>query len=103
ARLACLTLITAARSIWARNLVKRIVALVLGLPIAVWFLSGAAGSTVMDALLEYFQFTVLIGSLFVASGGIFLVGDIKATPRNNTSFLAVGGALASFIGTTGAA
>src|SRR5699024_2294860 len=33
----------------------------------------------------------------------FLVGDIKATPRTNSIFLAVGGALASFIGTTGAA
>lgn len=25
--------------------------------------------------------------LIVASGGIFLVGDIKATPRNNTIFI----------------
>jgi Na+/H+ antiporter NhaD/arsenite permease-like protein len=101
--IAVLPLIPATEKIWDRNLVKLIVALVLGIPIAVWFLIGGAGSTVMDALLEYFQFIVLIGSLFVASGGIFLVGDIKATPRNNTIFLAVGGALASFIGTTGAA
>lgn len=61
------------------------------------------GPTRGCCLVEYFQFIVLIGSLFVASGGIFLVGDIKATPKNNTIFLAIGGVLASFIGTTGAA
>ncbi|MGC3023017.1 MULTISPECIES: sodium:proton antiporter [unclassified Brevibacterium] len=101
--IAVLPLIPATEKIWDRNLVKLIVALVLGVPIAVWFLIGGEATTVIDALLEYFQFIVLIGSLFVASGGIFLVGDIKATPRNNTIFLAVGGVLASFIGTTGAA
>lgn len=101
--IAVLPLIPATEKIWDRNLVKLIVALVLGIPIAVWFLIGGEGTTVVEALLEYFQFIVLVGSLFVASGGIFLVGDIKATPKNNTIFLAVGGALASFIGTTGAA
>src|SRR5699024_3489606 len=58
---------------------------------------------VVGALIEYAQFIILLGSLFVASGGIFLSGDITATPRNNTIFLAIGAVLASFIGTTGAA
>ncbi|WP_193096642.1 sodium:proton antiporter [Brevibacterium sp. FME17] len=101
--IAVLPLIPATEKIWDRNLVKLIVALVLGVPIAVWFVIGGAGFTVSEALVEYFQFIVLVGSLFVASGGIFLVGDIKATPKNNTIFLAIGGVLASFIGTTGAA
>jgi Na+/H+ antiporter NhaD/arsenite permease-like protein len=101
--IAVLPLIPATEKIWDRNLVKLIVALILGVPIAVWFLIGGEGLTVFDALLEYFQFIMLIGSLFVASGGIFLVGDIKGTPKNNTIFLAIGGVLASFIGTTGAA
>lgn len=101
--IAVLPLVPATEKMWDRNLVKLIVALVLGVPIAVWFILGGAGSTVSHALVEYFQFIVLVGSLFVASGGIFLVGDIKATPKNNTIFLAVGGVLASFIGTTGAA
>ena len=101
--IAVLPLIPATEKIWDRNLVKLIVALILGVPIALWFLLSGESTTVIHALLEYFQFIVLIGSLFVASGGIFLVGDIKATPRNNTIFLAVGGVLASFIGTTGAA
>lgn len=101
--IAVLPLIPATEKIWDRNLVKLVVALVLGIPIAVWFVIGGAGFTVSHALVEYFQFIVLVGSLFVASGGIFLVGDIRATPKNNTIFLAIGGVLASFIGTTGAA
>ena len=47
---------------------------------------------------EYVQFIALLFALFVVSGGIHLAGDIKATPRNNTIFLAIGGLLASFIG-----
>lgn len=55
------------------------------------------------AVFEYVQFIVLLLALFVVSGGIFLRGDIRATPKINTVFLAIGGAIASFVGTTGAA
>jgi Na+/H+ antiporter NhaD/arsenite permease-like protein len=53
-------------------------------------------------LIEYIPFIVLLFSLYVISGGISLRGDLAAHPGTNTAFLAVGGALASFIGTTGA-
>ena len=53
-------------------------------------------------LIEYIPFIVLLFSLYVISGGISLRGDLAAHPATNTVFLAVGGALASFIGTTGA-
>jgi len=53
-------------------------------------------------LIEYVPFIVLLFSLYVISGGISLRGDLVAEPATNTAFLAVGGALASFIGTTGA-
>jgi Na+/H+ antiporter NhaD/arsenite permease-like protein len=52
---------------------------------------------------EYFSFIVLLASLFVISGGIFLSGDIEATPLNNTLFLLIGGFTANILGTTGAA
>lgn len=52
--------------------------------------------------LEYVSFIVYVGSLFIISGGIFLKGDILATPRNNTLFLAVGAVLANIMGTAGA-
>jgi Na+/H+ antiporter NhaD/arsenite permease-like protein len=58
---------------------------------------------VIHALVEYGAFITLLFSLFVVSGGVFVAGDIQATPRNNTLFLAVGAVLASLIGTTGAA
>jgi len=53
-------------------------------------------------LIEYIPFIVLLFSLYVISGGISLRGDLPAHPATNTAFLAVGGVLASFIGTTGA-
>jgi Na+/H+ antiporter NhaD/arsenite permease-like protein len=53
-------------------------------------------------LIEYVPFIVLLFSLYVISGGISLRGDLAAHPGTNTAFLAVGGVLASFIGTTGA-
>ena len=48
------------------------------------------------------RFMVLLGSLFVVSGGILVTGDIEAKPVVNATFLAVGAVLASLIGTTGA-
>jgi Na+/H+ antiporter NhaD/arsenite permease-like protein len=54
-------------------------------------------------LVEYLPFIVLLFSLYVIAGGILVRGDIRATPRANTIILAIGGLLASVIGTTGAA
>ena len=53
-------------------------------------------------LAEYIPFIVLLFCLYVISGGISLKGDLAARPLTNTAFLAIGGVLASFIGTTGA-
>jgi len=52
---------------------------------------------------EYIPFIILLFSLYVISGGISLRGDLAAHPLTNTAFIGVGGVLASFIGTTGAA
>jgi len=52
--------------------------------------------------LEYISFIIYVGGLFTVAGGIFLKGDILATPRNNTLFLALGAILANILGTTGA-
>lgn len=51
---------------------------------------------------EYFSFIILIGSLFVVSGGIHIQVKGKSTPLLNTLFLGIGGILSNFIGTTGA-
>jgi len=52
---------------------------------------------------EYVAFIILLGSLFVISGGIYISGDLQATPAINTTIIFIGTVLASVIGTTGAA
>jgi len=52
---------------------------------------------------EYIPFIMLLFSLYVISGGIRIEGDLPAHPLTNCAFIATGGLLASFIGTTGAA
>ena len=54
-------------------------------------------------LSEFVPFIVLLFSLYSISGGIRLEGDLRAHSLTNTTFMAVGSVLASFIGTTGAA
>jgi Na+/H+ antiporter NhaD/arsenite permease-like protein len=62
-------------------------------------------STIVEnaILQEYIPFIVLLFSLYTICGGIRIEGDLIAHPMTNTAFLAAGGLLASFIGTTGAA
>jgi Na+/H+ antiporter NhaD/arsenite permease-like protein len=86
---------------WESNLHKAIIALVFGIPTAlyIWFQDY---HLVLHELHEYTSFIVLLGALFIISGGLVLRGDIKASPETNTLFLAIGAVLANFIGTTGA-
>ena len=101
--IAVLPLIPATSHWWERNSSQLTVALVLAIPTTAWMFWKAGSAPLIDTGIEYFQFICLLFSLYVVSGGIHLAGDIRATPRNNTLFLAIGGVLASFIGTTGAA
>jgi hypothetical protein len=45
-------------------------------------------------------FITTLAALYITSGGIHLSGDLAATPKVNVTFLLLGAALASFIGTT---
>ncbi|MDN5559203.1 MAG: sodium:proton antiporter [Ruaniaceae bacterium] len=101
--IAALPLIPQTSHHWEKLSTQLGVALVLGVPVALWMWLGGEHTTVLHALWEYAQFIILLGALFTISGGIFLAGDLKATPKTNTAFLAIGGLIASFIGTTGAA
>ncbi len=87
---------------WEPNLHKGYVALIFGVPLLIYLLSHAPHN-LAHTMVEYVSFMALLGSLFYISGGIFLQGDIEATPRNNTLFIAAGTVMASFVGTTGAA
>ncbi|MHB9080425.1 MAG: sodium:proton antiporter [Pirellulaceae bacterium] len=65
---------------------------------------ATAGTVFANAMLaEFIPFIVLLFSLYTISGGIRMEGDLPAHSFTNTAFLALGGLLASVIGTTGAA
>ena len=54
-------------------------------------------------LLEYVPFIILLGSLFTVAGGVRVTGSLRGTPLVNTIMLLIGTAIASWMGTTGAA
>ena len=54
-------------------------------------------------LLEYIPFIILLLALFTISGGVQLKGSLVGSPTLNTLILFIGTALASWMGTTGAA
>jgi Na+/H+ antiporter NhaD/arsenite permease-like protein len=89
---------------WHKNRNKLSVALILSLPAAAWLIINGLEFRLRESILfDYLPFIILIGSLFVITGGIFLTGDIEAKPSVNVLFLMIGAILASFMGTTGAA
>ncbi|MFH1799378.1 MAG: sodium:proton antiporter [Candidatus Omnitrophota bacterium] len=56
----------------------------------------------VTGLAHYLSFVILLGALFIVSGGICITGDLVSTPLANTLMLGLGAVLANFIGTTGA-
>lgn len=89
---------------WEENKNKLIVSLALGIPTAGYLISQHLSEVLAHQLLfDYIPFIILLGALFVITGGIHLKGDIQAKPWINTMFLGIGAILASVMGTTGAA
>lgn len=89
---------------WEENKNKLIISLALGIPTAIYLIATELTHDLTHQMLfDYIPFIILLGSLFVITGGIQLKGDIEAKPAINTLFLAIGAILASFMGTTGAA
>lgn len=89
---------------WEENKNKLIVSLVLGIPTAIFLIAhDMTHNLTHQIFFDYIPFIILLGSLFIITGGIHLKGDIAAKPTTNVLFLAIGAILASFMGTTGAA
>jgi len=90
---------------WEHNKNKGIISAACAIPIAIYFVS-AFGQTGVHNLIEkgeeYLSFMVLLTSLFVITGGIYIRGSLSGTPLANTAILGVGAMLANLIGTTGA-
>jgi Na+/H+ antiporter NhaD/arsenite permease-like protein len=73
-------------------------------PTAIWlFASGFGADLYHEMVFGYVPFIILLGSLFIITGGIFVEGNLESKPAINSIFLAIGAVLASFMGTTGAA
>ena len=87
---------------WESNRNKLIVSCALGLPVVGFYLTRHP-EALLETAGEYVSFILLLTALYVIAGGVRLTGDLRATPIVNTTFLATGSVLASFLGTTGAA
>jgi Na+/H+ antiporter NhaD/arsenite permease-like protein len=90
-----------APAFWASNARKLAVSALLGLPV-LFLYAWREPAALLHTGADYLSFIILLGSLFVISGGVLVTGDIEARPSVNTAFLAIGAVLASLIGTTGA-
>jgi len=89
---------------WEKNKNKLFVSIGLAVPVAIFLIIKELSPKLIETiLLEYVPFIVLLGALFVITGGINIKGDLVAKPTTNLTFLAIGAVLASFMGTTGAA
>ena len=90
---------------WHPNGNKAIVAVAVSLPV-LWQLGiafGEPGRAVLAEMIhDYVGFIVVIGALFVITGGIHIQGSLSGTPLVNTGMLGLGAVLANLLGTTGA-
>ena len=78
-------------------------ALLFLVPFAVMYGAPLAGAQFVHAMVEeYVPFIILLTALFTVAGGIHIRGNLHGAPGLNTSLLAIGAVLASFMGTTGA-
>jgi len=86
---------------WDKNLNKLILSVAASVPVLAVILP-AAPHLLLDSLRDYASFIVLLGALFVISGGIYIRGEKAGTPLVNTVLLGIGAVLANLVGTTGA-
>jgi Na+/H+ antiporter NhaD/arsenite permease-like protein len=94
---------------WEHNSNRAIISGALGIPVAIYMVWAFGADFHYEGLhllqhtaQEYLSFVALLGALFIISGGIYIQGSLAGTPIVNTLLLAIGGVLASVIGTTGA-
>jgi Na+/H+ antiporter NhaD/arsenite permease-like protein len=96
----------AAPSLWHHHYGKIALgwALAFLVPFAAIAPLGVVVETTAHVLLaEYVPFLILIGTLFTVAGGVLVRGNIHGSAGMNTGLLAIGTAIASVTGTTGAA
>ncbi|MEN8248936.1 MAG: sodium:proton antiporter [Bacteroidota bacterium] len=86
---------------WHKNYPK--VAVILAAVVVAYYLFALHNQHgPVHAFFEYVQFISLLTGLFIASGGIMIGIDKKASPMLNSMILLGGAIISNFIGTTGA-
>ncbi len=86
---------------WERHYPK--ISILLGLIPVIYYIVALKNTHIlMHTLAEYISFIALLGSLFVASGGILININERSTPMMNVIILLFGAVLSNIIGTTGA-
>lgn len=79
-------------------------ALAVLVPMALFYGAPLAGHELVHTMVaEFIPFVILIFALFTVAGGVLLKGNLHGSPLLNTTLLAIGTAIASVTGTTGAA
>ena len=78
-------------------------ALLFAIPFLLVFRGVAIHEILHIYLVDYIPFIILLWSLFTTAGGILVRGALRGTPIFNTLLLIIGTAIASWVGTTGAA
>lgn len=93
-----------AEKFWENNKNKLIVSVILSIPVIFYLILNQLSEHIIHTMFfDYVPFLILLGSLFIITGGIHISGNLVAKPLTNTIFLGIGAILASFMGTTGAA
>lgn len=78
-------------------------ALLFAVPFLVVYGGAGMHEILHTYLLEYIPFIILLWALYTVSGGIVIQGAPVGVPVNNLILLVIGTAMASWVGTTGAA
>jgi len=86
---------------WHKNYPK--ISVLLGAIVVIYYVLALNNHhSPVHSFFEYVQFIALLTGLFVASGGIIIGIDKKATPMTNVILLLIGAVIANVLGTTGA-
>jgi len=86
---------------WDSNRNKTILSVIVSIPV-LFLVIKHQPQLLVHSMRDYASFIILLGALFIISGGIHIRGSWSGTPLVNTIFLAIGAVLANLIGTTGA-
>ncbi|MFD2516207.1 sodium:proton antiporter [Pontibacter locisalis] len=86
---------------WEHN--YKTIAVTLGLTVLGYYIFALGDYHMpVHTFFEYASFAILLSSLYIAAGGIYININANATPAMNVALVAVGAVLANLVGTTGA-